>query len=231
MAKFVRPAAHFRLPTNQQRVAIMGRTGSGKTQFGAWLLSQAPFDIQPYVIVDYKGDDLLNSIDRAVEIGLNEVPTQPGLYIVHPENGTARGEEEVEAWLWKVKTRGRTGLYFDEAYMLPNTRGQGALSAILTQGRSLRIPVIALTQRPAFIQRFVFTEADFMSIFHLQHHKDIKTIGEFTSPEAVGERLADYHSRWYDVGQDATFVMRPVPDADTILETFHDRLAVKRKRV
>ena len=77
-------AESFRLPNFHQRTAIIGRTGSGKTQFGAWLLSHAPFDKQPYVMIDYKGDDLLNSIDRVREIGLKEVPKHAGLYTIRP---------------------------------------------------------------------------------------------------------------------------------------------------
>ena len=64
----------FKLPSFKQRLAIIGRTGSGKTQAGAWILANAPFDKQPYVIVDYKGDDLLGAIDNVEQIDLNYVP-------------------------------------------------------------------------------------------------------------------------------------------------------------
>jgi hypothetical protein len=215
----------FRLPTNRQRVAVMGRTGSGKTQFAAWLLSQAPFDKQPYVIIDYKGDDLLNASDRIREISLTEIPRHAGVYIVHPLPSQAA---DVEAWLWKVWERERIGIYADEAYVLPD---KGALQAVLTQGRSKHIPAIMLTQRPTWISRFVFSEADFYAVFHLQDQRDRQIVQAFMPAGTLEQRLPPFYSWWYDVGSDKRFTMQPVPDADTILDTFDARLAPKRKRI
>src|SRR5215472_11393497 len=112
-----KPEFEFRYPNTHQRVVVMGKTGSGKTQFGAWMLSEAPFNRQPYIIVDYKRDALLGATDRIREIGLNELPKHPGLYIVRPLPKI--DDENVENWLWRVWRKGRTGLYFDETYMIP----------------------------------------------------------------------------------------------------------------
>lgn len=233
-------AGEFKLPSIRDRVAIMGRTGSGKTQFGTWLLSQSPFDLQPYVVVDYKGDDLLNAIGRIREIGLDEhLPKHPGLYIIHPV--PVDDDDAMEAWLRKAWKRESIGLYFDEAYMLPN---KGALQGILTQGRSKHIPAIVLTQRPARIPRFVFSEADHYVVFHLNDDRDRAITREFM-PEGWPEDHAarpdhwisgkppKFHSWWYSVAEDddgksGLFPMAPVPDADTIAETIEDRLAPKR---
>lgn len=212
----------FRFPSYHNRVLILGRTGSGKTTLGAWLLSQAPFDKQPYIIVDYKRDELLNSVMWIKEISLNEIPTKPGLYIVHPRPDQ---EAEVEAWLWKIWERKKIGLYFDEAYALPD---KGAVRAILTQGRSLRIPVIALSQRPAWLSRFFFSEADFYAVFHLNDTEDRKAIKRFLPAQSQELRLADFHSHWYDVGKDALFHLQPVPDAETIAEMIDARLEPRR---
>lgn len=203
----------------------MGRTGSGKTVHAAWQLSRAPFDKQPYIIVDYKGDELLCSIDRAKEIGFNEIPKHPGLYIIHPR---ADQEDEVEAWLWRIWQREKVGLYFDEAYMLPR---QKAFQAILTQGRSKRIPAIIVTQRPAWISRFVFSEADFYAVFHLNDMRDQKSVGEFTPNTPLwdfGQRLPDYNCRWYDVGKDYSCRLLPAPKGDAILDFIDQRLKPRR---
>jgi len=217
--------AAFRFPTNRQRVAVMGRTGSGKTQFAAWLLTQANYDKQPWTIIDYKFDDLLNSVERIVEIGLHETPKNPGLYIIHPRPGQ---EEDVEEWLWKVWEKENQGLYFDEGYMIPDKQ---AFNSILTQGRSKNIPAIILSQRPSWISRFVFSEADFYTVFHLNDKKDRKRVGEFLPPGSVEARLPEYHSRWYDVGNDALFQLKPVPDRDVIAQALHDKLAPKRRMI
>lgn len=220
--------SEFRLPKTSQRLTIVGRTGSGKTQFGAWVLSLSHFDKQPYVIFDYKGDDLLNGIERAREIGLNELPKHPGIYIVKPLPEI--DDERVENWLYAVWKRGRIGLYIDEGYMLP-TKG-AAFQACLTQGRSKKIPVITLSQRPVSLSRFIFSEADFHSVFELSVADDIKKVRQNTTRLLDPElKLPEYHSHWYDVGKDALFNVRPAPPAETILETFWQRLKQNRRAI
>lgn len=223
--------SEFRFPSVSQRVTVVGRTGSGKTYKGAWLLSHAPFDRQPYVIVDYKGDDLLNGIERIREIGQHEpLPKQPGLYIVHPD---IHDHETTEDWLWSVWKRGKTGLYFDEAYMLPNSgyTRRGALQAILTQGRSKHIPVISLVQRPSQISLFVMSEADFFSVFHLPRVQDRKTMSDLLGGHAVMEHSEEneFHSKWFDVGKHQMFSMKPVPDGDAISDAINARLEIKKR--
>lgn len=221
----------FRMPRNDQRVTIIGRTGSGKTVFGAWLLALADFHKIPRVIVDFKGDELLRSIPRIEEIGLRDVPKHGGLYTIRPLIHEA---EQMEAWMWKVWQRERVGLYFDEAYMLPNSSGQhrrGALQAILTQGRSKRIPVISLVQRPSQMSVFVFSEAEYYAVFALNRWPDKKTIegmADKLAPRLIDE-LPEYHSIWYDVGRDTPIRMLPAPHPDTIAEMIDTRLRPKRR--
>jgi len=214
----------FRMPTTRQRVVVMGRTGAGKTQKGFWLLSHSPFDRQPYVIIDYKGDDLLNAVDRVQEIGLNEVPRHAGLYILHPR--PVDDDDAMEAWMRRVWDRERIGLFFDEMYMVPE---KGGLQGILTQGRSKNIPAICLTQRPARVSRFVFSEADFYSRFHLNDRRDQKTVQEFLPEGATDFALPEYHSQWYDVGKNKLITFAPVPPAEEILSRIDDRLRPNRR--
>lgn len=213
----------WQLPNNTHRVSIFGRTGSGKTQFGAFVLSEAPFDRQPYVIVDYKGDALLNSIDRAIEIGFNDVPRHPGLYVLHaePDDG-----DDMERWLRNVWKTENVGLFFDEMYELP---GKKAFRSILTQGRSKHIPAICLSQRPCWIPRFVISETDFIACFHLHDPKDRESVQRLMPQGALEKRLSDYSCHWYDVGRDILFQLSPAPDADAILNRIDDRLTPKRK--
>ncbi len=92
--------AGFRLPRDDQRMLIFGRTGSGKTQYGAWQLAESGFDKLPTIIIDYKRDALLNSSPYIEEIDLKDrLPSVPGLYIVHP---THDDDEAVETWLLSV---------------------------------------------------------------------------------------------------------------------------------
>ncbi len=214
----------FRLPTVEQRTVVIGRTGSGKTQFGAWLLSLAPYQRQPYVIVDYKGDKLLRRIRQAREITLKELPKHPGLYYLKPRPDQ---NEEMEAWLWKVWAKERIGLFFDEITLVPDPQKGGALRAILTQGRSKRIATVCCTQRPSWISRFVFSEADYFAVLHLSLADDRKAV-QHMAPLDLSKRIPEYHARWYDVGADRELLLGPAPDSDTILDTFERRLTPRK---
>jgi len=214
----------FRLPRIDEHVAILGCTGSGKTTLAAWVLSEAPFDRMPFVCIDYKGDDLLGSIPRLKEIGLNELPAAPGLYVVRP---LPTEVDEMEHWLSRVWRRGATGLYIDEAYLVPDKRW---VKNILAQGRSLRIPVIAASQRPVDVPRSIFSESSHIAVFRLNDKRDQDTVRAFTPAGMLDNRLPDYHAYWYDLKQhradDPTpyFVLRPVPKAEVIIERINERL-------
>src|ERR1017187_6122512 len=174
------------LPTNSQRIAIVGRTGSGKTVAGLWHLSKQNYHKQPWIIVDYKMDENINSIKNAIHIELKDTPKKPGIYIVHPR---PNDEEKVTALLYRVWERENIGIYIDEGYMLGNRNP--ALNVCLTQGRSKHIPMIVLSQRPVWLTRFVFSESDFFQIFQLNDKDDRKTVERFLNENSLN-RLPDY---------------------------------------
>lgn len=221
----------FRLPDHTQRLTINGRNGSGKTQFANWVLSQAPFDRIPYVIIDYKGDDLIGKIERARPLDFSEkLPRHPGIYVVRPLPKV--DDERLESWMWRVWHRGSTGLYFDEAHVVPVR--SGAFQAILTQGRSKHIPAIIISQRPSMVSRFVFSEANFYAMFHLNDKRDRDTVSAFTPTrehvEWDMERTPpEFSARWYDQAKHFSAWLAPCPDESVILGSFDRRLAPKRR--
>lgn len=213
------------VPRDDQRITVIGKTGSGKTQAGLWLLSNRSYTQRPWIVLDFKRETLIGAVPGRQYLGLNDkIPKHPGLYIVQPNPSD---EEEVEDLLWRIWHRERVGVFIDEGYML-SARSPG-FQAILTQGRSKSIPVIHLTQRPAWVTRFAFSEADYIQLFQLTDTRDHKTVKQFM-PLPIEEPLPQYWSWWWDNGRNIKRVLRPVPDATTILDRFHDRL-VQRKRV
>jgi hypothetical protein len=214
----------MRYPNDRQRHSIVGATGSGKTHAALWHLSRRSFHQKPWIIYDFKFDDLINDIDGVEEISVTDrIPDQPGLYIVHPK---PHEEEQVEQQMWAIWERGNTGVYIDEGYMVGlNNR---AFRALLTQGRSKHIPIIVLSQRPVWMDRFVFSESEFFQIFRLQHRKDQQNVEQFV-PANLSHRLPEYHSYYYDVGEDKLVILKPVPNRDVIFKTFRDRLARIKK--
>lgn len=215
----------MRFPGDKDRHAIIGTTGSGKTQAALWHLSGRDFHVMPWVIYNYKGEESIDAIQGARHIDLDEMPETPGIYIAHP---LPHQTEEVERHMWRIWEQGKIGVYIDEGYMVGRTNP--AFRALLTQGRSKYIPMIVLSQRPVWMDTFVFTESQFFQVFRLQHIKDIKRVEEFV-PANLERRLPEFHSYYYDVGTNKMVIMRPVPPIETILATFRRRLMRQKKVV
>ena len=121
-----------------------------------------------------------------------------------------------------------TGVFIDEGFMI-GQQNMGFRS-LLTQGRSKHIPMIVLTQRPVWIDRYVLSESDYFQVFRLQHRKDVATV-EQSVPHDLSERLQRYHSYYYDVGSDNIYILGPTPDRTAILDTFNAKLRNLKKVV
>lgn len=215
----------FKFPDAASRVSTVGATGSGKTRFSAWLFAHSSFRSRPYTILDYKGDDLIAQIPYAHEIDLNKVPKHPGLYIARP---TPHESEAVDEFLWKLWERGNSGLFVDEGYMIG--KFSKPFNAILTQGRSKKIPTFINTQRPVDCSRFVFSEASYCAAFRLSDVRDEKTIEGYT-PFDFSSPLQPYHARWYDVARDWNAIIKPVPDDGEILDIYETALKPKKRSI
>lgn len=214
----------FRMPDDTSRTTVIGKTGSGKTQASIWHLGQRSITTRPWVLLDFKRDELIADLPKLEEIGLNDkAPRHPGLYVVRPNPDQ---HEAVDEFLWRIWARENTGLYLDEGYMVP-TRS-AALQALLTQGRSKHIPMIICTQRPVWLTRFAFSEADYLQLFKVTDSRDLATVKSFM-PLPVEKRLPTYHSWWWDNGREYKSILKPVPDRDTILTVYHKRLVRPKK--
>lgn len=153
----------FLFPRADQRTFVNGRTGSGKTCFGLWLLANSDLRQRPWFVFDYKLDKHLGRIKRARAFDLHDkLPERPGLYHVCPEIVT--DDDAVEKLLRRIWRRGNIGIYFDEGYNVPQGQFRSSFRNIMTQGRSLQIPVITVVQRPVWIDKFALSEADFYSV-------------------------------------------------------------------
>lgn len=214
-----------RLPGPENRTVIIGSTGSGKTQFAVALLSVRDFHLRPWFIFDFKGDKLIDALG-AEEISLNQKPpTKPGLYIVRPLPGD---DHLVSNFLMQLWAQENVGIYIDEGYMVPKL--DRWFRACLTQGRSKRIEMMILSQRPKWMDTFNFTEASFIALFNINFEEDRKHVAAYlggTRPSL----LPKYHCLWYDVDRQKSAIMEPVPDAETLIERFHKRLENRPVRI
>jgi hypothetical protein len=217
-----------RLPRSDDRSAVIGRTGSGKTQLAVWLLSTQDIDRRPWVVIDYKEDELINSIEKAVYIDFDVIPEKPGIYILRVLPGD---KELLTDWFRRVWEHEGIGIYVDEGYMIDQR--DRWFNACLTQGRSKRIPMIILSQRPLWLSRFAFSEASYFFVFDITHAKDRAVVKEYVDEDQrykVDQRLPQYHSLYYDVGKAKMAKLGPVPDGDTILAIIDAKLPTRKTR-
>lgn len=147
---------------------------------------------------------------RPLKVG--QMPGKTGLYRmpVRPDE-----DEALEDWLWQIWERGEVGLFADEASLLPK---KGAFKAILRQGRSLHIPVIACTQRPVDCDREIFSESQYRVLFGVEDDRDWQVIGGlFKAPNVdIRQPLPRHWSYWYDAKQRHAFKLKPGPDPATV---------------
>lgn len=220
----------MRLPDNSQSILVIGKNGSGKSRAAVWHLAQKPLDRFPWIVLNHKNEELIDSIPGAQMVDMNFTPKKPGLYIYHPI--PEKDDEAVTDLIWRIYEREKIGVYIDEGYMI-NPRDK-AMTAIYTQGRTKQIPIITLSQRPSLINRFAVSEAGFYQVFYLSDKRDREKVDAFIpdaplnklmlSVPGVGRPLPDYHSVYYDVAKDELVIMAPVPDDDTILSLFENKL-------
>lgn len=217
------------LPRYDKRTAIIGSTGSGKTQLAVWLLSTRDFKSRPWIIFDFKGDDLIEDIERfgAQEINVyGPPPKKPGIYIVRPI--PERDDKAVQDFLWAIWARGSIGVYIDEGYML-GARNP-ALNACLTQGRSKHIEMMILSQRPVWMSKFVFSESNFFAVMNLTLEDDRKYVSGYVGGEKIN-LLPPYHSFWYNADKQEGHILAPVPPREILLGRFEKALSPARKLI
>lgn len=213
-------------PTDTERLSIVGTTGSGKTHAALWHLAMRNYDVKPWVVYDFKYDEFIGSIPGTFELDVNApAPEHPGLYVVHPI--PEDDDDAVEDQMTDIWKRENIGVFVDEGYMLSN-RNKG-FRKLLTQGRSKHIPMIVCTQRPVWIDKFVFTESEYKQVFRLQNREDQKKVEEYVPYELY--RLEKRWSWYYDSPSDQLTKLRPVPDQRAIRAMFEAKLARLRKVV
>lgn len=232
--------ADLRLPGMTHRLLTVGRTGSGKTVGSVWHLSQYPIHKYPFIVINSKRDELIDSIPGVQFIDLDhklDHKMKPGVYVVHPM--AKMDDDALEAFMWRIHARGNMGIYADEGYMIPS-QGYHAFRALLTQGRSLQIPMLINSQRPLWIDRFAVSESDFYRVYTLNSKRDRQVINDFipgvdleilmASPPNQEPPLPIYHSVYRDVGKNRVVILQPAPKQDIILGDFAVKLAVKKRR-
>src|ERR1700744_4418349 len=207
------------LPDDSQRMLMIGRTGSGKTQFSVAALSHRSYDRMPWVILNFKDDDLIGDIP-AIHLDDMKLPNKrnfkPGIYIARPELDDPR----LEALLADIGGCTHVGTYIDEGLPVSQPRSCG-LRRLLTQGRSRKCPLQINTQRPVDLDRYAFSESEFIGVMELTDDREAEKVKDIAGLDLDMSILPKYHAYWFDRGKRKLTIVRPVPDANTIIDTFY----------
>lgn len=212
----------------------VGSTGSGKTTGLLYHFSNADFDQIPWTIIDSKREKEFQEIPLATVLDPDAVPpTQPGVYIIRIRPGYDDELKALEKYFHAVHERGNHGLLVDEGYSVYPSRTRGALTNILTQGRSLQIPVLMGSQRPANIGVEALSEASFFQVYDLTRPDDRKKIQEYIPVEEYdfSRGVERFHSVYRDAVEKITRPLPPVRIGEKSVAKINARLlAMRRER-
>lgn len=196
-----------------ERGLLVGQTGSGKTQNAIFQLRHAP--VYPVLVFDTKiedsffalpqGDetlDLVQSVDELTRYS-KQPPKQWADYIlIRPAINEIQDFSALNEYCGLAYHRfGPATVYFDEAY---NWHDRGTpppnLIGLLTRGRSKGKTTLIGTQRPSWISRFCFTEAQKHFIHFLGDERDRKTLDAVIPNFSTLPDPPEFHFWRYKVG-------------------------------
>jgi hypothetical protein len=194
---------------------LSGRSGSGKTELAGWLLSHS---LQHWVIFNPKHTAGYKKLpDANVLQGFDARKVAKSLEAHRFTIINFTGAESTPAFMdsvieWLHESYTNIGLCCDELYTLhTNGRPGPGLIGWLTRGRELKQSFIGLTQRPAWVSVFLYSEANYIVGMDLTMKDDRKRLFETTGEAGFLKRLDAYYWRWYDVSNDSASFWAPVP--------------------
>lgn len=199
-----------------KRAIITGRTGSGKSTLAVWLLNRSN---QHWVIFNPKHTGAYRTLEDSVVFkkfdarGILSKLRQHKFVVLNFRGAEADADFMDAVLYWLHENVKNIGVCCDELYTMHSAAGRAGDGIIgwLTRGRELKQSFLGLTQRPAFISRFVFSEADYIGSMDLVLEDDRKRMRAETGSEHFMKRLHGHRWLWYNVSRDDIILFAPVP--------------------
>lgn len=168
------------LPKYDERMLVVGMTGSGKTFFAEqilrWRDNVIVYDTKGQI--DWENYTLVSSFNELKKCKAKNILYKPQLQDWY-------NEEPADDFFNWVYHRGDTTLYIDEvATACYDGRIPFWLHGIMSRGRELGVSFIGSTQRPKRIPISLLSESERMAIFRLKVFEDAKRISQTIGIEA-----------------------------------------------
>jgi ABC-type oligopeptide transport system ATPase subunit len=200
-----------------QRATLVGRSGSGKSTLGRWLLVRSPGH---WIILNPKHTSAYDGLPDSIKLNdlnlekLVKAMQEHRFVILNPKP-TQCTPEIMDAFVdWLHLNFTNIGLCCDELYTLHfNGRAGPGLTGWLTRGRELKQSFLGMTQRPAWISKFLLSESNFIGEMSLNQREDRKVIYDIVGDKNTLEKLAPFKWLWYSVDADKLMLYGPVPES------------------
>jgi hypothetical protein len=180
------------------RFALIGKTGSGKTKFGLTLgttiiraVNKTALKPWQCWIIDTKGDP--TDIERMRRWGYTRVQSMEGLvpdhdgenlyrfFVIEPGDEYDDTVEKAQHVFAAAKKHGNVLVNVDEyTSVVQSDRMPGkSLKDLFARGRGLRVGVIGQTQEPVYVPRQLASQASHLFLFDLSLTADIEWATKF----------------------------------------------------
>lgn len=197
------------------RVAIFGGTGSGKSVLAHALFSSIPNEGWWRIIIDVT-DSIVEPTALTIYDPI-EIPWDKSYSFRFVPDISQSLDDQISALFLSIYAHGVCWYWLDEANEISTAhRTAFGLRKVLLQGRKAYVGGVSCTPRPKDISKSIITQAQFIAIFMIVDYDDrayvAKNIG-MSPPEFddLMSQLPEYGYLFYDVKARTLYEVPPIP--------------------